>query len=322
MKLSEFYRSVVQAGMDNDPRGRQAIDKELASRKKRFDSLSEKDKRYFDVETLANPYSDSRILAGSGEEEVKKLLVGIDVDAGEIAVCDRLNQKGAGIDLVMAHHPSGRALAALAGVMGMQSDMLMAAGVPIAVAEDLMDSRIKEVERRMMPTNHNRAPDAARLLGIPLVCTHTPADNMVSGFLENLFKTREPYLLQDLLDLLMEIPEYQEAVRNNAGPRIILGNKDRRAGKVVLEMTGGTSGNKQVFQSMASSGVSTVVGMHMTEEHRDEARKNHLNVVIAGHISSDTLGMNLLLDEVIRRSGQPLEVVECSGFRRIARIQS
>jgi hypothetical protein len=42
-----------------------------------------------------------------------------------------------------------------------------------------------------------------------------------------------------------------------------------------------------------------------------------IHVVIAGHISSDTLGLNLLLDAMEKRG--PLNVVECSGFKRIRR---
>jgi hypothetical protein len=84
-------------------------------------------------------------------------------------------------------------------------------------------------------------------------------------------------------------------------------------------MTGGTEGSKEIFQSMASGGVNTIVAMHLSEEHRKEAEKNHLNVVIAGHISSDNLGMNLLLDQVGKAAGSPLAVHECSGFRRIGR---
>ena len=49
---------------------------------------------------------------------------------------------------------------------------------------------------------------------------------------------------------------------------------------------------------MANFGIGTVVGMHMSEEHRREAEKNHINVVIAGHMASDSLGMNLFLDKL------------------------
>jgi len=63
-------------------------------------------------------------------------------------------------------------------------------------------------------------------------------------------------------------------------------------------MTGGTEGSKDIFQSVALSGINTIVAMHLSEEHRKEAEKNHINVIIAGHIASDTVGLNLLLDRV------------------------
>jgi hypothetical protein len=42
-----------------------------------------------------------------------------------------------------------------------------------------------------------------------------------------------------------------------------------------------------------------------------------MNVEIAGHISSDNLGVNLMLDEV-QKKGR-LKIVACSGFRRFER---
>ncbi len=55
----------------------------------------------------------------------------------------------------------------------------------------------------------------------------------------------------------------------------------------------------------------------MSEEHRKEAEKSHINVVVAGHISSDSLGMNLMLDELEKRG---IEVVACSGLTRVKRF--
>ena len=60
-----------------------------------------------------------------------------------------------------------------------------------------------------------------------------------------------------------------------------------------------------------------MICMHMSEDHRKEAEKHHLHVVIAGHVSSDTLGLNLLLDEVEKQ--ERIDILECSGFTRIKR---
>ncbi len=317
MKLQEFYELAIQAGIDADPRGRPAVEQELRETQKSYDELKSEDKASFDTERLKNPYADSRILHGSPDRNVKSILAGIDIETPELLLADRLIQKGTGLDLVLAHHPEGRAYANFYEVMKMQADILNRFGVPINVAESQLSSRMKEVERSLMPVNHTRPVDAARLLDIPYLCLHTPADNMVSSFLQALFDRELPRRLKDVVKLLKQIPEYQEAAGNNAGPRILSGSEDQRTGKVFVEMTGGTSGSKDTLERLSQSGVGTIVGMHMSEDHRKEAEKHHIHVVIAGHISSDTLGINLLLDSLEKR--QELQVIDCSGFKRIKR---
>lgn len=319
MTLNELYKKAVSTGIENDPRGKDAVLKELDARKKDFEKLKEDEKEFFDSETLENPYSDSRILNGAGEEKIKSALVGIDIEVGELLLAENLKAKGKGVDLLISHHPEGRAYANLYSVMQMQSDILHRFGVPINIAEDLMEGRIKEVERKLMPVNHTRAVDAARLLGVSFICLHTPADNMVATYLQRLFDENKPYRISDVMEALKGIPEYRTASFNGAGPKIFIGSKDRRAGKIFVDMTGGTEGSKEIFESLTSGGVNTIVAMHLSEEHRKEAEKNHLNVVIAGHIASDNLGLNLLLDELSR--GSSLEILECSGFKRVSRIK-
>jgi putative NIF3 family GTP cyclohydrolase 1 type 2 len=318
VKLSDLYTKAIEAGIENDPRGKDLVLQELDRRKKSFEELKPEHKESFDLESLKNPYSDSRILNGTGEEEIKSILVGIDIDVGEILLADNLRTKGRTIDLLLSHHPSGRAFATLYDVMQMQSDILNIFGVPINIAEGLMDGRIKEIERKLMPVNHMRAVDTARLLQIPFLCLHTPGDNMVARYLQKLFDEKKPYLLSDIIDILQDIPEYKSAGIDTVGPKIFLGSKSRKAGKIFVDVTGGTEGAKDIFQSLTTNGVSTIVGMHMSEDHRKEAEKSHMNVIVAGHISSDTLGLNLLLDEISK--GNSLEIIECSGFRRFSRM--
>lgn len=318
MKLKELYRKAVEVGIENDPRGKALVLKELEARQKDLEELKEGEKEFFDRESLENPYADTRILNGSGEEEIATALVGIDMEGGEVLLANALRARGDGLDLILAHHPEGRAYANLYAVMRMQADILHRFGVPISTAEDLMDGRVKEVERKLMPVNHARAVDAARLLGIPFMCLHTVADNMVASYLQREFDDKKPYRVSDILDMLKDIPEYKHAKYHGAGPKIIAGSKERQAGKVFVDMTGGTEGSKEIFESIAQSGINTIVAMHLSEDHRKEAEKNHINVVIAGHISSDNVGLNLLLDEISRAA--PLKTLECSGFKRFSRL--
>jgi hypothetical protein len=321
MTLSDIYRLAVETGMKNDPRGADGAAMALKETRRKFDDCKDDEKARFDLESLKNPYSDTRILNGPEDAPVDTVLVGIDVEAQELLLADALKGRGARIDAVIAHHPEGYAYARLYDVMHMQSDILGRSGVPINVAESLMDDRVKEVRRRLMPANHQRAVDAAKLLGLPFMCIHTPADNMVAAYLQGLFDAKKPATLGAVVELLLEIEEYKEGERNGAGPVVFVGDKDRTAGRVFVDMTGGTEGSKDIFKSLSLSGINTVVGMHLSEDHRKEAEKQHVNVVIAGHISSDNLGLNLLFDRVCGGSGSSgaLKIVGCSGFRRVAR---
>ncbi len=317
MQLKKIYETLVATGIDADPRGKKKVLKSLEKQKKTHREMKEEEREFFDKETLTNPYADTRILHGTGKEEISTALVGIDMDVAEILLADRLSSKGTKIDLIISHHPSGRAFANFYEVMHMQADILSKFGVPINIAEGLLEGRIREVERRLSPANHARAVDAARLLDIPFMCVHTPADNMVVSYLQKNFDRKKPDTLNDVVKIVKEIPEYREAQKNNTGPRILLGSKERSAGRIFVDMTGGTEGAKDIFESLANSGVNTIVGMHLSEEHRKEAEKRHMNVVIAGHISSDNVGMNLILDAVQKKG--KIKIIPCSGFRRFSR---
>ena len=313
MKIREIYELVIARGMENDPRGLEAVTKLLAKEKKKYEEMKEDEKKEYDTDRLANPYADSRLLVGDPEKEVKCALVGIDIEVGEVLLADRLVQKGRPVDFVLSHHPEGRAMAALYEVMHLQEDTLAQFGVPINVAEGILAPRIGEVKRGILPMNHNRAVDAARILNFPLMCTHTVADNMVNTYLQKKFDDQKPETLGDIIKMLKEEQEYAEAAKSSAGPTLVVGSKERRAGKIMVDMTGGTGGSEDAYAKLSQAGVGTLVSMHIGEKHRKEAEKNHVNVVIAGHMASDSLGMNLLLDELEARG---MEIIPCSGLIR------
>jgi hypothetical protein len=318
MKLETLYRKAVETGIARDRRGAEAIQRLLQEERERYDALPEKRKTWYDRERLSNPFPDSRILNGDPETDVRSVIAGIDIQVGEILLADRLcKESGRSIDLILSHHPQGYALAQLADVMPLQADLLSLHGLNISVAEKMLEQRIREVERGVLPVNHDRAVSAARLLGFPMICLHTPADNCVARELTERFEREAPRRLKDVLGILFEIPEYQNAARIQAGPRIINGSEDNRCGKIYVDMTGGTSGSEEAYAKLADTGTGTVVGMHMNEKHLESAKNARLNVVIAGHISSDTLGLNLLLDEVEKT--EQFEYIEISGFERIRR---
>ncbi|TFF83852.1 NGG1p interacting factor NIF3 [Candidatus Thorarchaeota archaeon] len=313
MKLGEIYHKIVDMGIDADPRGREKIEKILNQSKKKLDKLEGKKKELADRDVTWNPYTDCRLLYGDEDREVSSILCGIDIGTGEIVLSDILSQKGKKIDLVLAHHPHGIGISNLDWVMRLQPEQWAAVGVPIAQAESAMAERLKEVHFGTKARNHTQVMDAARLLDMPFMCSHTPADSLGYQFITKYLKEKDPATLGDLLDVLLEVPEYQEAEKVGAGPEILVGRSEGSAGEKHVFFTGGTSAGPKAIPKLARAGVSTIVTMHMNNEMKKACEKEGLYVVIAGHDSSDSIGMNLILDELEK---QGVASYACSGFTR------
>ncbi|MFZ5982117.1 MAG: NGG1p interacting factor NIF3 [Patescibacteria group bacterium] len=312
MTIQEIYKLAIEFGIKNDFRSKKEIGEHLGRKKREYETLSKEDQSYFDKEKITNPYSDTRIHFSGGKKQIKKIFASIDVSPGSIYIADEL-----GADMVLNHHPIGLALAGLDDVMDYQVDQMEKIGVPVSIAEKLIHKRISEVTRRINPENHYEVVDAARLLEINMMNVHTPADNAVAKFVEELIRKTKPRCVGDVLEVINKVPEYQEAKRQGAGPMLFSGSKNSRTGKIVVsEMTGGTEGSKEIYQSMANAGVGTIISMHQSEDHRKAAEEAHINVIVAGHISSDSLGMNLFLDELEKKG---IEIVPTGGLIRVSR---
>ncbi len=313
MKIKEIYNLAINQGIKNDFRGEEEIKTMLKRLKERYEKMGKEEKEEYDKERLVNPFSDTRILFGDPEKKIKKIMVGIDIDGEEMLLANEIGD----IDLVISHHPRGAGLAGLDDVMRLQIDLMHMYGVPINVAEKLIKKRIQEVSRGVSPANHNRVVDMARHLEIPLMCVHTPCDNLAAQFIDKKIKKDKPVFVDDIIKSLKEVEEYKEAIKIGAGPQIFAGGKENRAGKIVItEMTGGTEGSSEIYDKLSRAGVGTVIGMHISEKNREEAEKAHINVVIAGHISSDAIGVNLFLDEIEKKE---IDIITCSGLKRVKR---
>jgi len=314
MRIKEIFKLAIEIGIEADFRGREGVEKVLERKRKKYERLSQKEKEVFDLEALENPYLDSRIYNIAEDKEIKKVLAGIHIDGDEIFLAKEI-----GVDLVISHHPMGKGLANLADVMELQADVLNYYGVPINVAESLLHLRIEEVARTTHSFIHQKPVDIAKILKVNLMNVHTPTDNLAAKFLKDLVEEKKPETVGDLIDLLLEIPEYKEAAKIGAGPKIFVGSKERRCGKIaVTEITGGTEGSPKIYEKLAIAGIGTVLSMHQSEEHRKEAEKAHINVVVAGHACSDSLGMNLFLDQLEKRG---VEIIPCAGLIRISRVK-
>ncbi|MBU2213710.1 NGG1p interacting factor NIF3 [Patescibacteria group bacterium] len=320
MKLQKLFTRLIEHGMSVDPRPIKEIERLLKNEKDRQSKLSGKEKEYADTERLWNPYADTRIVHGKGDEEIKTIIVGIDVDTGDLMLVDHLRRNGKKIDAVMTHHPEARALADLDKVMSMQIDMLEIVGVPVNRAEALLRPRMEKIWRAVHSDNMFRTERAAEYLDLTLFNCHTPADNHVYQFIEKtVCKKRKYHDLGEIINALLDIPEYQIYAKKGNPPIIATGKKNNRPGKVVAtEFTGGTNGPEEFIEEQARAGVGTILTMHVTEKSFEKAKEHHVNIIQCSHIASDNIGLNLILDKIAKEEKQ-LKVMEFSGFNRVKR---
>jgi hypothetical protein len=317
MKLKALYESFIETGIKNDPRSPEQITALLEQRQREYNLMNDQEKAYFKTSHLTNPFTDMDIDFGDPEMEVNKMIVGIDVDSGDLGLVNNLNSKGENIDLVVVHHLINMAFAHRA--LELQIDQLITMGIPFAAAHGLFRKRIAEIQLALSPLNRQKTIDAATLYNQPMMGVHTPADNSVYSHLKMKFHQNKPVTVADVNSLLLQEPEFQHAKKMGTGMTLVNGNFNNDCGDIYFSMTGGTWGPKEVLKLMANhTNIGTIVGMHIPQPLLDEAKKLHLNVIVAGHMASDSLGMNILLDEALKKA--PFEIISFGGFHRVSRL--
>lgn len=253
---------------------------------------------------------DSGIVYDNGKE-VKRVLAGIDMDTTMLMLAKQL-----GFDCVAQHHPAG--IMNPGGTDLFCRDhmkKLMECGVPINEAQRLAnDSRTKR-NHAVHARNRTQMRDVAKLLDISDVAYHTPADMLAERTVQkkmDALSDRNPQCtVQDVIDELMTIREYKEALEGQQ-PEVWVGSKDSFAGKIYVEMYGVGAPTLDEYIACSNAGVGTFIGMHATPEVVEGLKKhNKSNLIIAGHMASDSLGFNQILDAW---EAKGIEVVRISGI--------
>lgn len=255
---------------------------------------------------LAEAPSDTGVLVSG--KDIKKVAFGVDMETAELLVAREL-----GVDAVISHHPvAGSPKINLYKVMENQIERMVNAGVPINKAQKALKARMEEVDRGAHVTNYDRVTSAARALNVPLVAIHSPADligeRAIQAYLDQTLEDKPRATLKDVVNALLELPEYSKAV---AGPVIRVGGENDYAGRVYVTMAGGTNGGSAVYKAYFEAGVGTLVVMHTPENVIKAVKEQNIgNVIVAGHMASDSVGINRVIKALESRG---LQVVRLSG---------
>lgn len=256
---------------------------------------------------LSETPKDSGIIVEG--ENIRKLIIGIDMETPELLLGKEL-----GVDCVISHHPkSGHPVVDFAKVMTIQIEKMLEFGVPINKAQKALKKKINSIDMGSHVSNYDRTGSAAKIMGMPYMNIHLPADiiteNYVQSFLDNKFADNARKTVGDVLKVLKEMPEYENAI---AGPVIRVGSESDYAGKIAVLMAGGTNGGTDVYKSYFDAGVGTIVCMHVPEDVKKAVEEQNIgNVIVAGHMASDSIGLNKII-EAWEKEG--VEVIKMSGI--------
>lgn len=241
---------------------------------------------------------------------LRRAMFGIDIDSGELVVAKQL-----GFDVVIAHHPSGGGTwARFPAVLERHIPIMRAAGVSDAAAREAVKALKAEHGPRTHAMNYDRLPSVARMLRMPFMNIHAPADEVGRRMMQEAIvaKVGPRATVARAMTALRHLPEFSNAVT----PILVrMGRADAPLGRWVFSHGAGTNGGYPVASALFQAGVDTVFYIHIDAAHlkrlQDEFESKRKNLVVTGHISSDSVGINAIIRR-LRREG--LEVAAMGGI--------
>jgi len=273
MILQEFHSHVIACGIQNDIRKQNAT------------------------------FPDCLILHGKLNKKIKSVLIGIDIGVGEILLADHLRARGTPIDLIVSHHLMGDAVRYLYILLEQYIIQLQSLGV--VDYENVLSEEAKRIQLLVQENNLYRAVDVAKILDIPLMCIHSPADNCAFKIINKELRSLRNNTLDDVLNKL-------NYLYPGLRPKIICGDKRASNGTFYLDIIGGNPLPYQLFENLAKANVNTIVAMHIDEKRIIAAKKVNINLIFLSHFPLDSLGLHHLL-EMVDLKGE-LDIISCGGF--------
>jgi hypothetical protein len=232
------------------------------------------------------PFDTDIIVEG---ENIKKVLIGIDMETPELLLAKQL-----GFDCVVSHHPKADSCVVdFAEVMDVQIDRMVKSGVPINKAQKALKKQQQSIDLGRHASNYDRVSSAARLMEMPYLNIHIPADfiteEIVQSKLDAAFENKPNTKLQDIIEELNSWDYYKGKI---AQPIIRVGSNNDYAGKIEVLMAGGTNGGVDVYKAYFEAGVGTIIAMHVPQDVKKAVHEQNIgNIIIAPHMPSDSIGL-------------------------------
>lgn len=242
-------------------------------------------------------------------DDIKKLMLGIDIKSPELKIA-----KDMGFDAAISHHPTGgKARLRFFEVLYRHLDQMIASGVVESVAQTIVDELAEGHKAMAAMSNYDHDPSVARLLNLPYMNIHTPLDEIGRHRMQT--AADELPATSSVAELITHFYESFGEFRNAYTEiELRVGKPDNAIGKVMMSHAAGTNGGYPIAKAYFDHGVDTVIYIHcrpadskkLIEEYGDTK-----NLIITGHIVSDSIGINPYIDR-LREEG--IEVTTLSGI--------
>ena len=260
-----------------------------------------------EMSNLKEVPGDSAVFHPGGP--IQRLLFGIDIRSAELKIA-----KDLGFDGAISHHPiGGRAMLRFHEVLWRHADQMVAAGVPRETARRTIEAMAENRRIVNSTANYDHDPSIARLLDLPFLNIHTPLDEIGRARMAAVAGTLgEEARVSDLCTALYDgFGEFRHA---GTDIEVRAGRAESRLGRIAFSHGAGTNGGFAVAKAYFDHGVDTLVYIHCRpdEAQRIEAEYDGTkNLVVTGHIASDSIGINPYIDR-LREIG--IDVTPVSGI--------
>ncbi|MHA2305030.1 MAG: Nif3-like dinuclear metal center hexameric protein [Candidatus Hodarchaeales archaeon] len=259
-----------------------------------------------DLVNMSQLPADSEIFVPG--DNIKKVLYGIDIGVAELAYAKENNY-----DCVIAHHPHG---VNMWRVFWKHLDQMKSKGIPEEEAQAILEKKVIGFKYGAHARNYDAIPSFARLIKLPFLNIHCPSDELGRRLITDAIKNQEEQMgdltLKGVKNHLEDtFKEFQKA---KTKIEVAKGNMDDLLGNWIFSHGALTNGGYALADCYYKNGVDTVIYIHIAPGELSQILKLDIGqLMIAGHLVSDSIGINPLLD---RLEEQGVEITAIGGLIR------
>ena len=238
---------------------------------------------------------------------IEKVIMTLDPDPSLILLAKELKY-----DLVISHHYTSACIDAWK-VFRKHIDQMVSVGIPKEKAEKIVEKKLVSLEITGHAKNYDLVDSIARKLKVPFMNIHNPLDELgrkiMQDKVDEVIRSRSGVRVKDVIEGLYQLEEFQFAKTKIL---IGVGDPDNNVSKVIVSHGALTNGGYEVANAYFDHGVDTVIYIHIAPNDLLKLKaENKGNLIISGHIASDSVGINPF---VKRLEKEGLEVLKLGGI--------